>query len=145
MLWSEYLLSFECFFLVWMGGLRPVGIWGHLQGENIQSYNLFSPVMMITLWMKPGGNRPPGDNPLLFSISGMGSFICPSHRHGWTYQGLWYPSHGALGGKTKCSVHVGLEPTTYRVRVERATNWGWLGSPEYLPISRIYGHVWYLS
>ena len=25
----------------------------------------------------PGGNRPPGDNPLLFSISGTGSFICP--------------------------------------------------------------------
>ena len=24
-----------------------------------------------------GGNRPPGDNPLLFSISGTGSFICP--------------------------------------------------------------------
>ena len=28
--------------------LHPVGIKGHLQGENIQSYNLFSPVMMIT-------------------------------------------------------------------------------------------------
>ena len=28
--------------------------------------NLFSPVMMITWWMKLGGNRPPGDNPLLF-------------------------------------------------------------------------------
>ena len=27
-------------FLVWVGVLRPVGIWGHLQGENIQSYNL---------------------------------------------------------------------------------------------------------
>ena len=26
---------------------------------------------------KLGGNRPPGDNPLLFLISGMGSFICP--------------------------------------------------------------------
>ena len=24
------------------------GIYGHRQGENIQSYNLFSPVMMIT-------------------------------------------------------------------------------------------------
>ena len=34
--------------------------------------NLFSPVMMITWWMKLGGNRPPGDNPLLFSISGTG-------------------------------------------------------------------------
>ena len=27
--------------------------------------------------MKLGGNRPPGDNPLLFSISGTGSFIYP--------------------------------------------------------------------
>ena len=27
--------------------------------------------------MKLGGNRPPGDNPLLFAISGTGSFISP--------------------------------------------------------------------
>ena len=27
--------------------------------------------------MKLEGNRPPGDNPLLFAISGTGSFICP--------------------------------------------------------------------
>ena len=27
--------------------------------------------------MKLGGNRPAGDNPLLFSISGTGSCICP--------------------------------------------------------------------
>ena len=26
-----------------------------------------------------------------------------SHRHGWTYQGLYLPSHGSLGGKSKCS------------------------------------------
>ena len=36
--------------------------------------NLFSPVMMMN---ETRGNRPPGDNPLLFSISGTGSFICP--------------------------------------------------------------------
>ena len=36
----------------WVGVLRPVGIWGHLQGENIQLYNLFSPVMMITWWRR---------------------------------------------------------------------------------------------
>ena len=24
-----------------------------------------------------------------------------SHRRGWTYQGLWLPSRGALGGKSK--------------------------------------------
>ena len=54
-----------------MGGLRPVGIQGHLHGENIQSYNLFSPVMI------PDSPDSPGDNPLLFSISGTGCFICP--------------------------------------------------------------------
>ena len=30
--------------------------------------NLFSPVMMITWWMKQGGNRPPGDNPLVCDL-----------------------------------------------------------------------------
>ena len=40
--------------------------------------NLFSPV--TTWWMKLGGNRPPGDNPLLFSTSGTGSFIVLDHR-----------------------------------------------------------------
>ena len=71
---------------------------------------------MITWWIKLGGNRPPGDNPLLFLISGTGSFIWPvaqtllditrplitqSHRHGWTYQGLWLPSHTDTAGHTK--------------------------------------------
>ena len=107
-------------FWVWVGGLRPVGMWGHLQGENIRLYNLFSPVMMITWWMKLGGNWPHGDNPLLFSISGTGSFICPvtqtrldiprplltqSHRHGWTYQGLWLPSHTDTAGHTKAFIY----------------------------------------
>ena len=27
---------------VWVGVLRPVGIWGHLDGENIQSYTTYS-------------------------------------------------------------------------------------------------------
>ena len=54
--------------------------------------------------------------PILFPISGTGSFICPvartrldipsplitqSHRHGWTYQGLWLPSHTDTAGHTK--------------------------------------------
>ena len=30
---------------------------------------------MITWWMKLGGNLPPGDNPLLFWISGTGSYM----------------------------------------------------------------------
>ena len=69
--------------------------------------------------MKLGGNRPLGDNPILFSISGTGSLVwfgllgfnasatarviardllCAQwHRHGCTYQGLWLPSRGALG------------------------------------------------
>ena len=62
---------------------------------------------MITPWMKPGGNRPPGDNPLFFSISGTGSLICPvaqarldiyiagpfndgeKRRRGWGGAGVW--------------------------------------------------------
>ena len=43
------------------------------------SHKLFSPVM-ITWWMKLGGNRPPGHDALLVSISGpsgTGFFICP--------------------------------------------------------------------
>ena len=50
--------------------------------------------------------------------AGTGSFICPvtqtwldmprplitqSHRHGWTYQGLWLPSHAWDGGESKYS------------------------------------------
>ena len=62
--------------------------------------NLFSSVM-ITWWMKLGGNRPPGDNPLLLSISGTGFLYAQSHRRGRTYQSLWWPSRGALGGKSK--------------------------------------------
>ena len=27
----------------------------------------------------------------------------PIRRHGWTYQGLYLPSYGPLGGKSKCS------------------------------------------
>ena len=49
----------------------------NLQSENIQSYNLFSLVMMITWWMKLGGNLPLGHDVLLFSMSGSGSFIYP--------------------------------------------------------------------
>ena len=49
----------------------------HLQGENIQPYNLFRPVMMNTWWMKLGGSLPPRHNALLFPISGTGSSICP--------------------------------------------------------------------
>ena len=77
------------------------------------SHNLISPVMMITWWMKLGGNRPPGHDALLFSISGTGSFICSvrqtrldipplitqSQRHGWTYH-LWLPSHRDTAGHT---------------------------------------------
>ena len=29
--------------------------------------------------------------------------ITQSHRHNWTYQSLWLPSHGPLGGKSTCS------------------------------------------
>ena len=46
-----------------------------------------------------------------------------SHRHGWTYQGLWLPSRGELGGKPKCSAPRVIERTAHWLTVERATNW----------------------
>ena len=73
--------------------LNPVGIKGHLQGENIQSYNLFGPVMMITWWIQLGGKLPLGYDALLFSISGTGSFL--------TYQSLLLTQSWTTGGKVK--------------------------------------------
>ena len=67
-------------FWVWVEVLRPIGISGHLQGENIQSYNLFSPVMMIIWWMKLGRDLPPGPNALLFSITHGIFYIIMSSR-----------------------------------------------------------------
>ena len=51
--------------------------------------------------MKLGGNRPPGDNPLLFSISGTGSFICTDEA-GHT-KAFDYPVAEHWGGEPKCS------------------------------------------
>ena len=67
--------------------------------------------------MKLAENLPPRHDALLFSIRITGSFICPvtqaqldmiprplfaqSHIHGWTYQGLWLPSHTYTAGHTK--------------------------------------------
>ena len=69
---------------------------------------------MITWWMQLGGNLLPGHDALLFSISGTESYpvtqtrldiprplITQSHRHGWTYQDLWLPSHTDTAGHTK--------------------------------------------
>ena len=74
---------------VWVEVLRSVGIYGHLTGENIQSYNLFSPVM-ITWWMKLEGNLPPGRCPTLF-YQRHGIFYMTSRKDtaGHTNQGLW--------------------------------------------------------
>ena len=67
---------------------------------------------------------------LLFSISDTGSLICPvASRHGCTFQGLWLPSRGALGGNRNVQPredsnrqHIGS--------VEHATNWAILAPPE---------------
>ena len=71
-------------------------------------------------WMKLGGNRTPGDNSLLFSISGMGSFICPVasavHTKAFDYPVAEY------WWKPKCSTH--------RLTVKRATNWAILAPLE---------------
>ena len=49
--------------------------------------------------MKLGGNRPPGDNPLLFSTSGTGSFICPVGVHSpeALLNTIWYLNTKLLG------------------------------------------------
>ena len=88
------------------------------------SHNLFNPVMIIW-WIKLGRNLPPGHNALLFSTSGTGTFIYPvtqtrldiprslitqSHRHGWTYQGLWLPNHGR-GGELSIKSCLSKSPT----------------------------------
>ena len=65
----KYILSFDWGFYVQLASEA-------IFRARVYSHNLFSPVMMITWWVKLGGNRPLGDNPLLFSISGTGSFIC---------------------------------------------------------------------
>ena len=75
--WCFWLCTFPLGDLSLSGGFSLVGPQGHLQGQNIESCNLFSPVMMITWWRKLGGNLPRGHDTLLYSISGTGSFICP--------------------------------------------------------------------
>ena len=103
----------------WAEVLHPVSIWGHLQGdlqgENIQSYNLFSPVMMITWWMKLGGNLPPGPNALLFSAtSSVGSFMF-RRRHSWTYQVhvLDYPVLGKVKlDSFQCEADLNWQPVS---------------------------------
>ena len=62
------------------------------------SCNLFSPVMMITWWMKLGGNLWPWHDAHLFSICGIGSFIYPVAQTWLANEALYLPSHGGLGG-----------------------------------------------
>ena len=92
-----------CLIWVWVEGLHPVGIWGHLQGKNIQSYNLFSLVIMITWLMKLGGNLPLGHDALLFLKSGHGSFICPVTQTRLDIPGPLFTQSSTTGGKSKCS------------------------------------------
>ena len=95
--------------------------------------NLFSPVMMITWWMKLGGNRPPGDNPLLFSTSGTGSFICPVADEAGHTKAFDDPvaEHWGESQRAKRSL-VGLEPTsahTYEPEIQRSTTYATPTSP----------------
>ena len=78
-IWSQFVYRHSYYFLsfsvtngitVWvrvdLSALSASKACMHLQGENIQSYNLFSPVMMITWWMKVAENLSLGHNALLF-------------------------------------------------------------------------------
>ena len=87
----------------------------------VQSYNLVSPLMMMNeTRRKPTTGR---QSPFLFDKSSRTDtaghtktfdypvtqtrldiprpLITQSHRHGWTYQGLWLPSHTDTAGHTK--------------------------------------------
>ena len=86
------------------------------QGENIQSYNLFSLVMMTIWWMKLGGNLPLGHDALLFPIRGTGSFIyAQSHRHGCSSEGWGWGSQSSLAQGR-------FVPPTCRSTVEHANH-----------------------
>ena len=58
---------------------------------------------MITWWMKLGGNRPPGYDALLFSISGTGSFICPVTQTWLDIPRPLFTQSWITGGKSKWS------------------------------------------
>ena len=74
---------------------------------------IFRARMTITWWIKLWGNLPLGHDALLFSARDSLyaqwqtrldipiPLITQSHRHGWTYQGLWLPSHTDTAGHTK--------------------------------------------
>ena len=74
-------------FGVWVGILHPVGIWGHLQGENmIQSYNLFSPVMrLLDEWNSEETYHWDTMPYSFWSVAG-DLLYAQLDRHGWTYQ-----------------------------------------------------------
>ena len=77
--------------------LRPVGIWGHFRRKHT-SYNLFSPVMMITWWR----TLPPGHVPI-----STGSYV-HSHIQCWTFQGLW------LGSSWTTASRIGINTSVWR-------------------------------
>ena len=71
-----------------------------------------------------------------------------SHRHGWTYHKAFDNPVTEHWGTPKCSVRLGLEPTTYRVSesnalpTELARN---LPYKYFIVISRIQKVLWYVQ
>ena len=65
--------------------------------------------------MKLVRNLPPWHDALLFSISGTRFLYAQSHRHGWTYQGLYLPSHGPRGGAKWWGKEIIGRKSTYSV------------------------------
>ena len=60
--------------------------------------------------MTLGGNRPPGDNPLLSSISGTGSYMPSRIDEAGHTKAFDYPVAEHWGGGPKCSAPGGLGP-----------------------------------
>ena len=69
--------------------------------EHVYSHNLYSQVMMITWWMNLALEETCHRDTMTYSFRQVARdpLHARSHRHSWTYQGLWLSSHGPLGGK----------------------------------------------
>ena len=110
-------------------GLSEIIIRCHKKGYKSSSESVL--VRRLITVMKLGGNRPPGDNPLLLSISGTGSFTCPVTQTRLDIPKPLITQSWGTGGKLKCWVpQLGLEPTTHRSQSSTLTHWASLPPPQ---------------
>ena len=107
--------------LSWVGGFYALSASKAIFRARTYNCNLFSPVMMITWWIKLGGNRPPGDNPRLFSIR---IFYMPSRTDEAGHTKAFdnpVAEHWRESQRTKRSL-VGFEPTSAHTYMSLKSN-----------------------